>query len=77
MHLRRARSGRSVLFQRQLGCGIAQLRGSSTSKISPYRGWFYWHHIAGLLFGIVTMTWAFSGLLSMNPWGFLEGRRGG
>ena len=21
------------------------------------------------------MTWAFSGLLSMNPWGFLEGRR--
>lgn len=36
---------------------------------SPYReGWMRWHHIAGLVFGLVTLTWAFSGLLSMNPW---------
>lgn len=27
-----------------------------------------WHHIAGLCFGGVTLTWIFSGLMSMNPW---------
>jgi hypothetical protein len=35
---------------------------------SPYAGWMRWHHYAGLLFGIVTTTWIFSGLLSMDPW---------
>jgi uncharacterized iron-regulated membrane protein len=43
-------------------------------KLSPYRGWFYWHHVIGLVFGVLTLTWVFSGLVSMNPWGFLEGR---
>lgn len=33
----------------------------------PYKGWKRWHTIAGLVFGIVTTTWAFSGLLSMGP----------
>ena len=42
----------------------------------PYRGWFYWHHIAGLIFGVLTLTWVVSGTLSMNPWGFLEGGGG-
>ena len=27
-----------------------------------------WHHISGLLFAAVTMTWLFSGWMSMNPW---------
>ena len=31
----------------------------------------------GLVFGIVTLTWVVSGLISMNPWGFLDSRRGG
>ena len=35
---------------------------------SPYAGWMRWHHYAGLIFGIVTATWIFSGLLSMDPW---------
>lgn len=35
---------------------------------SPYAGWMRWHHYAGLIFGVVTMTWIFSGLLSMDPW---------
>jgi hypothetical protein len=26
-----------------------------------------WHHVIGLAFGVVTLTWVFSGLLSMNP----------
>ena len=33
----------------------------------PYRGWKRWHAITGLFFGVVTTTWAFSGLLSMGP----------
>jgi hypothetical protein len=32
-----------------------------------------WHHVAGLVFGILTLSWVLSGLLSMNPWGWLEG----
>ncbi len=36
---------------------------------SPYRGRaMRWHHVAGLLFALTTITWIFSGLMSMNPW---------
>jgi hypothetical protein len=46
--------------------GFSQLgRGRG---LSPYRGLFYWHHLAGLVFGIVTLTFVASGLVSMNPW---------
>jgi uncharacterized iron-regulated membrane protein len=38
----------------------------------PYRGWKRWHAIAGLFFGIVTATWAFSGLLSMGPFPIID-----
>lgn len=44
---------------------------------SPFRGWWYWHHITGLVFGILALTWVFSGLMTMNPWGVLDGRGGG
>jgi hypothetical protein len=44
-------------------------------KLSPYRGWHMWHHLIGLTFGVLLMTWVFSGLLSMNPWGLLESER--
>jgi hypothetical protein len=37
---------------------------------TPYSGWMRWHHYAGLLFGFVSFTWAFSGALSINPWGW-------
>jgi len=57
--------------------GIMQLRPGGRGRISPYRGWFYWHHLAGLVFRIVTLSWVVSGLVSMNPWGFLQGRRDG
>ncbi|HXD74249.1 MAG TPA: hypothetical protein VN628_10950 [Vicinamibacterales bacterium] len=33
----------------------------------PYSGWKRWHTIAGLLVGVAAVTWAFSGLLSMEP----------
>ncbi len=33
-----------------------------------------WHHASGLLFGIFALSWVFTGLLSVQPWGFLESR---
>ncbi len=38
----------------------------------PYKGLMRWHYIAGLLFGLVTLTWVFSGLLSMDPYRVYE-----
>ena len=38
----------------------------------PYRGWKRWHTIIGLIFGVVTTTWAFSGLLSMGPFPIMD-----
>ena len=32
---------------------------------SPYQGAKLWHHWGGLAFGLITLTWVFSGLLSM------------
>ncbi len=43
------------------------------SAQSPYDGMMKWHHYAGLIFGVITLTWIFSGLLSMGPWSFLSG----
>ncbi len=37
---------------------------------SPYAGLMRWHHYTGLVFGLVTFTWVFSGGLSLNPWGW-------
>jgi hypothetical protein len=50
---------------------LAPLRGyrlRDHRQWSPYAGWMRWHHYAGLIFGLVTTTWIFSGLLSMDPW---------
>src|SRR5690606_24739812 len=45
-------------------------------RVSPYRGWWYWHHVSGLVFGILALTWVFSGLLTMSPWGVFDGAGG-
>jgi hypothetical protein len=50
---------------------LAPLRGYRLRREwhwSPYAGWMRWHHYAGIIFGVVTTTWIFSGLLSMDPW---------
>jgi hypothetical protein len=54
--------------------GIKQLKQRRSGRWSPYRGLALWHHYAGLVFGILTLTWLFSGLLSLNPWGVFESR---
>ena len=43
------------------------------SSGTPYAGWLRWHHYAGLIFGVITLTWLFSGMLSMEPWGLSPG----
>jgi len=55
--------------------GIAQLRLGS-AHWSPYRGINLWHHVSGLMFGLATLAWVGSGLLSMNPWGLLASSYG-
>lgn len=57
--------------------GIRQLKRRRNGRLSPYRGLALWHHWLGLAFGVLTLTWVASGLLSMDPWGWLEGGGGG
>ena len=42
-------------------------RSPQGSSSFPYTGQKRWHAILGLVFGLVTCTWVFSGLLSMQP----------
>ncbi len=40
---------------------------------TPYRDFnMRWHHVTGLVFGLVLIAWAFSGLASMNPAGVFD-----
>ncbi|MBI2189232.1 MAG: PepSY domain-containing protein [Acidobacteria bacterium] len=39
---------------------------------SPYAGLMKWHHYTGLVFGVITLTWTYSGLLSMGPFNWFE-----
>jgi len=36
-------------------------------RITPYRGWMWWHHVAGLAGGLALLAWIFSGWLSVDP----------
>ena len=56
--------------------GIKQYGSRDNGSRSPYQGLNLWHHYSGLIFGLITITWLFSGLLSMNPWGAFEGDSG-
>jgi hypothetical protein len=57
--------------------GFTQYRRkrATLSAAIPYAGWMRWHYITGVVFGVFTVTWAFSGLLSMEPfeWTNAEG----
>lgn len=51
-----------------LWVGLSRLRRRRDGSIgSPYRGLWWWHHMIGLFFGVLTLTWVASGLFSMNP----------
>jgi hypothetical protein len=53
--------------------GVLQWIRRPAGRWTPYQGFNLWHHMAGLVFGVFALSWVFSGLLSMNPWGWLEG----
>ncbi len=59
-----------VLTLSGLAAGIVRLR----RRRSPYRGIMRWHHYSGLAFGAAAFTWVLSGALSMDPFGWQEGR---
>lgn len=56
-----------------IGTYRVRLRRGPSLSASPYAGWLRWHHYAGLVFGVITFTWLFSGLLSMAPWNWSPG----
>ena len=44
-----------------------------TGARTPYREFHMrWHHLTGLVFGLVLIAWVFSGLMSMNPLGIFD-----
>jgi hypothetical protein len=53
-----------------LTVGITKLR-SRPGRWFPYHRVWLWHHASGVFFGVLTLTWVFSGLLTMDPWGVL------
>lgn len=71
-----------VIWSSAIGCflvitgmviGFVRLRGK-TGKWWPYRNrpMWMWHHVFGTFAGVLVLTWTFSGLLTMTPWGLLE-----
>lgn len=68
-----------VVWSSGIGCimaimglclGVTQfqkIRPFKLARAIPYRGLMRWHYILGVVFGFVTLTWVFSGLLSMEP----------
>jgi hypothetical protein len=61
-----------VLALLGLVLGVTQYRWTrpATASRIPYSGWMRWHYVTGVVFGVFTLTWVFSGLLSMEPFGW-------
>jgi hypothetical protein len=53
---------------------LRKVRPFNLRKAIPYRGMMRWHYILGTVFGIFILTWAFSGLLSMEPFAWTNAR---
>ena len=56
---------------------IRYLNLKKGARLSPFQGWGLWHHYIGLIFGLLTLTWLISGLLSVEPFTGLQGRNTG
>lgn len=59
-------------FLTVIGLYIGIVQFGRGKRLIPYRGMAWWHHVTGLVFGLLTLTWTASGLFSMNPWGWME-----
>jgi hypothetical protein len=66
-----------VVWSSGLVCALAVLGlvlGVLQSARQKYVGAMKWHYVTGLVFGVFTATWAFSGLLSMEPFEWTNSR---
>jgi hypothetical protein len=66
-----------VVWSSGLVCALAVLGlllGVVQSFRQKYAGAMRWHYVTGLVFGVFTATWAFSGLLSMEPFEWTNSR---
>lgn len=45
---------------------IKQRQPRPGTSYSPYSGWMKWHHFSGLIVGVFSITWAFSGAMSLG-----------
>jgi hypothetical protein len=62
-----------ILALMGLVLAITELRRSRQGKLSiPYGGWMRWHYISGAVFGLTTLGFAYSGLLSMEPFAWTQ-----
>jgi uncharacterized iron-regulated membrane protein len=52
--------------------GVSRLNWRGAGRMFPFSGLWNWHHIVGVFFGVLALSWVFSGLMTMNPWGLLE-----
>ena len=55
---------------------VKRYRSATGTTSIPYRGQKRWHMVLGLIFGLGAATWAFSGMLSMDPFPLGNARRG-
>jgi len=62
--------GVSVLTGFVVGVWRWRFRGTyKGGRRTPYAGFIArWHHVLGLVGGVLAFTWVLSGLLSVNPW---------
>jgi len=51
-----------------------KLRPFNLKRAIPYHGLMRWHYILGCIFGFFAVTWAFSGMLSMEPFAWTNAR---
>ena len=79
--------GQFVIWSSLIGCAMCvtgivwgiwrfsprmRFRLRRVPSTTPYAGWMKWHHISGLIFGVLALTWAYSGLLSMSPFNWFR-----
>jgi hypothetical protein len=56
-----------VLAVSGLWVGVLRARRRTLAPKSTHQRLIRWHYLTGAVFGVVTLTWVFSGWMSMNP----------
>jgi hypothetical protein len=64
-----------VLAATGLWLGIVRLRVRRrfrNGSVSPYRGWMKWHHLTGIIGGMVLFGWTLSAFIYLRPGDYLK-----